>query len=85
MDIDWTHQLVEQFDWHWTHHLRPRLDRLTDEEYRWEPVPGAWSVRPRVVATAPMAVGAGANVIDYEYPEPVPAPVTTIAWRMGHI
>ena len=47
MEIDWTHELVDQFDWHWTRHLRPRLDGLTDEEYLWEPVAGAWSVRPR--------------------------------------
>jgi hypothetical protein len=24
-------------------------------------------------------------VADFEYPEPVPAPVTTIAWRLGHV
>ena len=40
MEIDWTHELVEQFDWHWTRHLRPRLDGLTDDEYLWEPVRG---------------------------------------------
>ena len=85
MDIDWTHELVEQFDWHWTHHLRPRLDGLTDDEYLWEPVPGCWSVRPREAAISPQAAGAGDTVMDYQYPEPSPVPVTTIAWRMGHI
>ena len=32
-----------------------------------------------------MAVGAGAYVMDYAFPEPQPAPVTTIAWRIGHL
>ena len=51
--IDWTHELVEQLDLHWTSHLRPRLDALTDEQYLWEPVAGCWSVRPRAEATTP--------------------------------
>ncbi|GAA1836955.1 DinB family protein [Actinomadura chokoriensis] len=85
MEIDWTEQLVGQLDWHWQNQLRPRLDGLTDDEYFWEPAPGAWSVRPRGEATSPMAAGAGEYVIDFAYPEPVPAPVTTIAWRLGHI
>jgi hypothetical protein len=85
MAIDWTRELVDQLDWHWNGHFRPRLDGLTDEEYLWEPVPGCWSVRTRGEATSPMAVGAGDAVIDYAWPEPEPAPVTTIAWRMGHI
>jgi hypothetical protein len=84
-DIDWTDQLTEQLDWHWQQHLRPRLDSLTDDEYRWEPVRGAWSIRARADATTPMAAGAGDVVADYEYPEPEPAPFTTIAWRMGHL
>jgi len=85
MEIDWTKELVDQLDWHWSNHLRPRLAGLSDDEYRWEPVPGCWSVRPRAEATTPMAAGAGDVVVDYAYPEPVPAPVTTIAWRMAHI
>ncbi len=32
-----------------------------------------------------MAAGAGPYVADFEVPEPDPAPVTTIAWRLGHI
>lgn len=85
MTIDWNHELLDQLDWHWQHHLRPRLDGLTDEEYRWEPVAGCWSLRPRADATTPMADGAGDVVADFEYPEPDPAPFTTIAWRMAHI
>ena len=83
--IDWTTQLADQLDWHWHAQLRPRLDGLTDEEYRWEPVRGAWNVRPRGTGTAPMAAGTGPFTIDFAFPEPDPAPVTTIAWRMGHI
>ena len=38
IQIDWTRELLDQLEWHWTHHLRPRLDSLTDDEYLWEPV-----------------------------------------------
>jgi len=65
--------------------VRPGLDGLTDDEYFWEPVPGAWSIRPRAEARTAMAAGGGDLVADFEMPEPVPAPVTTIAWRMGHV
>jgi hypothetical protein len=84
-DVDWNFQLAEQLDWHWRRQLRPRLNGLTDEEYRWEPVPGAWNVRPRGKGTAPVAAGAGEFTIDFAMPEPDPPPVTTIAWRLGHI
>ncbi len=83
--IDWTRELVEQLDWHWRVQLRPRLEGLTDAEYLWEPVPGCWSIRPRGEAVSAMAAGAGDWVADIEFPEPDPAPVTTIAWRLGHI
>jgi hypothetical protein len=84
-DVDWNFQLAEQLDWHWREQLRPRLDGMTDEEYRWEPVPGAWNVRPRGTGTAPVEVGAGEFILDYACPAPVPPPVTTIAWRLGHV
>ena len=32
-----------------------------------------------------MAAGGGDLVADFEFPEPDPAPVTTIAWRLGHV
>jgi hypothetical protein len=32
-----------------------------------------------------MAAGADEWVIDWAYPEPTPAPFTTIAWRLGHV
>src|SRR6516225_5044510 len=84
-DVDWSFQLAQQLDWHWREHLRPRLDGLTDEEYRWEPVPGAWSIRPRDEARTAGAAGAADVVIDGEWPPPEPHPLTTIAWRMGHM
>jgi len=53
-----------------------QLERMSDEEYLWEPVAGCWSVRP----------GAdGVCRAERTYPEPEPAPFTTIAWRVWHI
>jgi hypothetical protein len=68
--------LHEQLAWYWTAMLRPRLDGLTDDEYLWEPSAGCWSVHPD---------GAGGWRSDWRSPPPVPAPVTTIAWRMTHM
>ncbi len=85
MGLDWTGQLAEQLEGHWADQLRPRLDGLTDEEYFWEPVPGCWSVRPSGEGTAPLALGSGGFTVDFAWPEPAPAPVTTIAWRIAHI
>jgi len=85
MRPDWTAELVDQLDLHWRGQLRPRLEGLTDREHHWEPVPGAWGVRPRASARTPMAVGGGDLVIDFAFPEPTPPPVTTIAWRIGHL
>src|SRR5690606_21876296 len=84
-DQTYNQLLRDQIDWHWTHQLRKRLDGLTDEEYFWEPVPGCWSVRPRGTGTAPVQVGAGEMTIDFAFPQPTPAPFTTIAWRLGHV
>ncbi|MGT2532451.1 DinB family protein [Streptomyces nojiriensis] len=85
MALDWSTLLADQLDWHWHHQLRARLDGLTDQEYFWEPVPDCWSVRPRGSGTAPVRAGSGDFTIDWAHPEPVPPPVTTIAWRLGHI
>ncbi|MDO5628753.1 MAG: DinB family protein [Mobilicoccus sp.] len=78
-------QLADQLAFHWEHHLWPRLAGLTDDEYLWEPVAGCWSVRRREDARTSHAAGSGPYVIDYEVPPPEPAPVTTIAWRLGHV
>ncbi|MER5705026.1 DinB family protein [Micromonospora sp. NPDC002296] len=85
MGVDWNHELLDQLDWHWRQQARARLDGLTDAEYHWEPAPGGWGVRRRGQSPAPMAVGQGEHLMDYAFPEPEPPPVTTIAWRLGHI
>jgi hypothetical protein len=78
-------QLLDQLTWHWDNYARPRLDGLIDDEYFWEPVEDCWSIRPRSQARTAMAAGAGDYVVDFAFPEPTPAPVTTIAWRLGHL
>jgi DinB superfamily len=83
--LDWPDELDKQLSWHWENQLRPRLEGLSDAEYFWEPVEGCWSVRPRAQAAAALAVGSGPYVIDFAFPEPDPPPVTTIAWRLGHL
>ncbi|MEV6304404.1 DinB family protein [Actinoplanes sp. NPDC051861] len=71
-EIDWNRRLADQWEWHWENQIKPRLAGLTDEEYLWEPAPGSWNVR-------------GPRAIDWEFPQPVPPPVTTIAWRLAHV
>ena len=54
---------------------RRRLEGLTDEEYRWEPVPGCWSIRTRRDGTS-----------FHEWAPVVhPDPFTTLAWRLWHL
>lgn len=53
-----------------------RLEDLPAEEYLWEPVEGCWSVR---------AGEDGVFRAERAYPDPDPAPFTTIAWRTWHI
>jgi hypothetical protein len=77
--MDWVRAIADDLlGFYWDYSLWPRLQGLTDEEYFWAPVAGAWSVRPdaqgRFVADGP---GAGK--------EPDPPPVTTLAWRINHI
>ncbi|GAA2796390.1 DinB family protein [Crossiella cryophila] len=84
-ELDWNQRLREQWEFHWDHQVRARLDGLTDEEYFFSPVPDAWSVRPRGTAITPLATGGGDFVIDWAYPAPSPAPFSTIAWRLSHV
>ncbi|MHA6799188.1 DinB family protein [Bounagaea algeriensis] len=70
----WRDEALDQLDFYWQQ-WRPRLDGLTDAEYFWEPVDGCWSIRP---------VPDGWRM-DFEHPEPVPPPFTTLAWRLSHI
>lgn len=83
--LDWPHEVGDQLRWHWQHQLRPRMGGLTDAEYFWEPAPDCWNVRPRGHSDAPVQAGSGDYAIDFAFPEPDPAPMTTIAWRLGHL
>ena len=85
MELDWTGVLESQLSWHWENNLRPRWNDLSDAEYLWEPVPGSWSIRPAGQARSRRPAGTGATVMDHDWPDPEPSPVTTIAWRINHI
>ena len=61
------------------------LKGIGDPEFFWEPVIGCWTVHRRDEKRAASADGSGEWVIDYELPEPKPAPLTTIAWRTVHV
>ena len=67
--------------------LPPRMGDgpLTDEEYLWEPAPGAWSIRRRGEAASARPFGPGEWQLDGAIGDPDPTPVTTIAWRLGHL
>ena len=65
-------QLQDAYD-----EIRACVERLTDDEFFWEPVAGCWSVRRR---------DDGRWSVDYpEPPHPDPAPFTTIGWRLVHV
>lgn len=55
--------LLDQFD-KAREMAQVRLAGLGDEEFRWEPAPGAWSVRRREEARTPRAFGPGEWVLD---------------------
>jgi hypothetical protein len=52
------------------------LEGLTDDACRWEPAPGAWTVRPGPD---------GRWWPDWSEPEPDPAPATSIGWLTWHL
>jgi hypothetical protein len=56
--------------------IRQRVEGLSDEEFFWQPVADCWTVHPDAL---------GRWIGDYEEPDPVPAPFTTIAWRLTHV
>jgi DinB superfamily len=76
MAVEYGPLIVEQLEFYWNTHLWPRLTGLTDEEFFWEPVAECWSVRRGPDGTWR---------VDTARREPVPPPVTTIAWRIVHI
>jgi DinB superfamily len=85
MEIDWTKGLLDQLGFQWDGMLRPRLDTLTDEAFHWEPVDSMWGIRRRVDARSRTPQGAGDVIMDFDLEPPSPTPMTTIAWRLGHI
>ncbi|WP_017612908.1 DinB family protein [Nocardiopsis salina] len=74
--LNWPAEILAQGEFYWDFSLWPRLEGLTDAEFYWEPAPGAWNVR---------RLPDGRHAPDSGVPEPEPPPVTTIAWRLGHI
>jgi hypothetical protein len=84
ISLDRLGALVDQFDQS-REIAQERLSGLSDEEYLWEPVPGMWSVRRRAEAVSSQPLGVGDWVLDNEQPPPEPPPLTTIAWRIGHL
>jgi DinB superfamily len=69
--------LAEQMDQAFQR-LRVRCRDLSDEEFFWEPVTNCWTV-----FRDPEAPGGWSY--HYILPDPDPAPVTTIGWRLNHI
>jgi DinB family protein len=56
--------------------LLARLEGLTEDEFFWEAAPGAWNITRGED---------GRWTSPYEEPDPVPAPLTTIGWRLVHL
>lgn len=79
--------VIDQFQVHWDHQLKDRLMGLTDAEYYFDPTndSSAWTVHPASEHRTAKQAGAGDTVIDFDFPEPTPAPLTTAAWRLGHV
>jgi hypothetical protein len=70
--------LVTAFDAVWAR-FTERLAGLGNDEYFWAPVPGCWSLRRDHDGRWILDGGGGRD------PAPDPPPITTIAWRIGHV
>ena len=67
-------------------YVRQYFDGLTDDELHWEPVPGMWGMRRKTELRTPVpATVPGDYWFDLIRPDPDPTPLTTIAWRIGHL
>ncbi len=64
-----------QLQWVWSL-AEYHLPALTDDQCRWEPAPGSWTVRRRAD---------GLWRPDWAEPEPDPAPAVTIGWITWHL
>jgi hypothetical protein len=69
---------IEQFT------LQRAWTELTDDEFFWEPTPSTWSVRRLEECRTPTPFGQGDWRVDFG-PEPMPAPMTSIAWLFWHV
>ena len=67
--------LLAQLDQAWVE-LQGWTRGLTQAEYLWEPAPGCWKLFRRPD---------GRWKYDYAIPDPVPAPPTTIGWKVVHL
>ncbi|MGY1580704.1 DinB family protein [Streptomyces sp. MN13] len=67
--------LRRQFDLTWAL-FEYHLERLTPEDFLWEPAPDSWTVRP---------TADGTWLPDWSDTEPDPVPVPTIGWLTWHI
>lgn len=61
------------------------LQGLGDDEYFWEPAANCWSLRRQREVRTARSFGQGEWRLEFDRPEPSPAPVTTIAWRLCHL
>jgi hypothetical protein len=70
--------ILSTFDEVWIR-FSNRLRGLTDDEFFWMPAEYCWTMRvgPNGLLTLDGEGGGG--------PAPLPTPITTIAWRIGHI
>ena len=67
-------------------YVRQYYDGLTDDELHWEPVPGMWGMRLKTELRTPVPeMVPGDYWVDLIRPDPVAPPLTTIAWRVGHL
>jgi hypothetical protein len=70
--------------------LSQGLEGLTDEEWSWEPAPGAWSVRRRADAESRQdrgdrLVGAGGWVAEWPRDDDSDNRTRTISWLLAHL
>jgi len=70
-----------EFSWYV---LRERLATVTQDEFVWEPAPGAFSVRLRQESAAARAFGVGDWVVEWPAGPDEPG-LRTIAWLVAHL
>lgn len=63
--------------------IEPNLTGLTDDDYHWEPEPGAWAVRRADQVRTADAWGRGTWRVEVDFEDHAP-PMATIGWRLMH-